>query len=58
MSQAYLGNHIADVPAAAISSSWDFPPKVPVTFIRLPGKGERRPEACSGENLGGVHNLL
>ena len=35
-----LGIHLADVPGTAISSPWDFPPKLPVIFVRLLGKGE------------------
>ena len=46
------GTHGADVPGAAISSTWDFPPKVLVIFLRFPGKGERRAEACPGDNVG------
>ena len=38
---------LADVPVAAISSPWDLPQKILVTFFRCLGKGERRPEACS-----------
>ena len=33
------GNHLADVRGAAISSPWDFVPKVIVIFFRFPGKG-------------------
>ena len=43
----------ADVPTgAAISLSWDFPPKVQVTFFRILGKWKCRAEACSGDNVG------
>ena len=54
----YLGDHPADVPDAAISSPWDFPPKVLVTFFGFLGKGERRAEACSGGNVWDVSKLL
>ena len=50
--------HRADVPGAAISSPWNFPPKVLVTFFRLLGKWERRAEAFSDDNIGGVNNAF
>ena len=42
---------------AAISSPWDFLLKDLVIFLKFPGKGGRRAEACSDDNEGGV-NLL
>ena len=42
----------------AILPPWDFPPKVLVIFFRFLVKGEHRAEACSGDNAGGVNNLL
>ena len=49
-----IGIHLdlADFPEPTISSPWDFPPKVLVTFFSFLGKGERRAEACSGDNVG------
>ena len=63
---SYLGISLADGAGAAITSSWDFPPKVLVIFAKgssdfLQVPWERqipRAEACSGENVGGVNNLL
>ena len=50
--------HLADAPGAAISLPWDFLPKVLATFSGSMGKGYRRAEACSGDNIWGVNNLL
>ena len=53
-----LGIHLADVQGAAISSHWDFPPKVLVIFF---GFWERRvleEEACSSDSVEGVNNPL
>ena len=36
---AETGYHLADVPGAAISLPWDFPPEVLVTFSGSAGKG-------------------
>ena len=46
-----FGTHGADVPGAAISSPWVFPPKALATFFGFVGKGENRAEACSGNNV-------
>ena len=48
------GSPLADVPGAAISPPWDFPPKALVLFFRVLGKGERRAEACSGADERGA----
>ena len=61
-----MGISLADGAGAAISSPWDFPPKVLVIFAKgssdfLQVPWERqipRAEACSGENVGGINNLL
>ena len=48
----YRGIHLADVPGANMSSPWHFTQKVPVIFVMFLGQGERRAEACSGDNMG------
>ena len=63
---SYLGISLADGTGAAITSSWDFPPKVLVIFakgssdfLRVPWERQiPKAKACSGENVGGVNNLL
>ena len=56
--RAKNGAHVADVLGAAISSPWDFLPKVLVIFFRFLGKGQCGAEACSYTNVGGVSNFL
>ena len=54
----FPGITLADVSGAALSSPWDFPPKILVIFFRFLGKGGRRADACSGDNVGVVNNIF
>ena len=52
------GIHITDVAGAATSSPWDFLPKVLVIFYRFLGEGERRADACLGDDVRSVNSPL